>query len=118
MAVVYTEILKNTPLLVVLFVIYFGLPTIHVVLSPLIAGSLALTVCYAAYLSEIFRAGLQGVPNGQREAGYAVGLSTVAIYWNIICNSRIGSTGIMEEPRNWTPTWRRLAKCLGLQCTN
>ena len=83
-ALVYTEILKNTPLLVVLFVIYFGLPTIGLVLDPLIAGSLALTVCYAAYLSEIFRAGLQGVPAGQREAGYAVGLTTAAIYWNII----------------------------------
>jgi polar amino acid transport system permease protein len=83
-AVVYTELLKNTPLLVVMFIIYFGLPSVGIVLSRLIAGSLALTVCYAAYLSEIFRAGLQGVPNGQREAGYAVGLSTVAIYWYII----------------------------------
>jgi polar amino acid transport system permease protein len=83
-AVVYTELLKNTPLLVVLYIIYFGLPSVGILFDRLIAGSLALTVCYAAYLSEIFRAGLQGVPNGQREAGYAVGLSTFAVYWNII----------------------------------
>jgi polar amino acid transport system permease protein len=83
-AVAYTELFKNTPLLVVLLVTYFGLPNVGIILSRLIAGSLALTLCYAAYLSEIFRAGLQGVPNGQREAGYAVGLSTFAVYWNII----------------------------------
>ncbi len=83
-AVVYTELLKNTPLLVVLFIIYFALPSIHIILTTLVAGSLALTLCYAAYLSEIFRGGLQGVPVGQREAGQAVGLSTFAIYWNII----------------------------------
>jgi polar amino acid transport system permease protein len=83
-AIAYTELLKNTPLLVVMFVVYFGLPSAGIVLSRLIAGSLALTVCYAAYLSEIFRAGLQGVPDGQREAGYALGLSTFATYWNII----------------------------------
>jgi polar amino acid transport system permease protein len=83
-AIAYTELLKNTPLLVVLFVIYFGLPSVGIILSRLISGGLALTLCYAAYLSEIFRAGLQGVPNGQREAGYALGLSTARVYWNII----------------------------------
>lgn len=83
-AIVYTELLKNLPLLVIVFIIYFGLPTFGIVLSPLLAGSLALTVAYASYLSEIFRGGLQGVPPGQREAGYAVGLSTLAIYRHIV----------------------------------
>lgn len=83
-AIAYTEIFKNTPLLVVLFVIYFGLTQFHIVMGTLVAGALALTLCYASYFSEIFRAGLQGVPSGQREAGYSVGLSTAAIYWNVI----------------------------------
>jgi polar amino acid transport system permease protein len=83
-AIVYTEIFRNSPLLVVIFVIYFGLPAIGIVMSTLVAGCLSMSLFFASYLSEIFRAGLEGVPQGQREAGYAAGLSTVAIYRHIV----------------------------------
>lgn len=83
-AVIYTEIFKNSPLLVVIFAIYFGLPTVGVTLPPLVAGCLSMTLFFAAYLSEIYRAGLEGVPPGQKEAGYAAGLSTSTIYRHII----------------------------------
>jgi polar amino acid transport system permease protein len=53
-AVIYTELFKNSPLLVVIFVIYFGLPNIGLVLSPLIAGCLSMTLFFSSYLSEIF----------------------------------------------------------------
>lgn len=83
-AIVYTEIFKNSPLLVIIFVIYFGLPQIGMVLPTLAAGTLSMVVFFAAYLSEIFRAGLEGVPPGQKEAGYAAGLSTTMIYRHIV----------------------------------
>lgn len=83
-AIFYTEALKNVPLLVVIFVVYFGLPSFHVLLSPLVGGIVALGVYYAAYLSEIFRGGLEGVPRGQYEAACAAGLSTATMYRHIV----------------------------------
>lgn len=75
-AQLYTEIFKNLPLITEIFILYFGLASVGVKLSAFEAGSLALSLFYGAYLSEIFRAGLQGVHPGQREAAYALGLSS------------------------------------------
>lgn len=83
-AYAYTELFKNTPLLVIVFIYYYGLPSIGVVLDPLTAGSLALATFYAAYLSEIFRAGIEGISGGQREAGKAVGLTGTQIYRYVV----------------------------------
>jgi His/Glu/Gln/Arg/opine family amino acid ABC transporter permease subunit len=71
----YVEVVKNVPLLTLLFIIYFGLPSAGLRLSGFAAGSAALVLFYAAYMSEVFRGGLQGVDVGQREAGQAMGLS-------------------------------------------
>lgn len=72
---VYVELFRNTPLLIQLFILYFGLPQVGVSLSPLACGLLALTLYTAAYNVEIFRAGLEAVPKGQHEAAQATGLS-------------------------------------------
>ncbi len=80
----YVELFKNIPLLTEIFVIYFGLASIGLVLSPFVAGSVALILFYGAYLSEIFRGAIEGVSPGQREAGLAVGLSPAHIYIAII----------------------------------
>src|SRR5690242_5263301 len=69
----YTEVFKNVPLLAIIFLMYFGLGSIGVRLSVFVAGSLSLVIFYAAYLSEIFRAAIAGVPPGQREAAQALG---------------------------------------------
>lgn len=74
LAEAYTELLKNVPMLTVMFVIYFGLGESHIKLSSFEAGTISLAASYGAYLSEIFRAALQGVSRHQREAAQAIGL--------------------------------------------
>lgn len=74
-AAVYVEVIRNTPVLLQMFVAYFVLPSAGLRLSPVQAGVLALGVNAGAYLTEIFRAGIQAVPRGQREAARVLDLS-------------------------------------------
>jgi len=76
-AAVYVEVFRNTPVLLQMFVAYFALPSAGLRLSPVEAGVLALGVNVGAYLTEIFRAGIQAVPAGQREAARVLALSPV-----------------------------------------
>ncbi|WP_146585222.1 amino acid ABC transporter permease [Puniceibacterium confluentis] len=69
------EVLRGTPFLVQIFLLYFGGPYIGLRLDPVTAGLLGLSVYGAAYYSEIFRAGYQSVPPGHVEAAECVGLS-------------------------------------------
>lgn len=71
----YVSFIRGTPLLVQIFVIYYGLPSFGVTLSPLLGGVLALTLNAAAYLSETMRASILSVPRGQREAALSLGLT-------------------------------------------
>ena len=71
----YTWVIRGTPLLVQLFVWYFGLPSIGIELNAFVAGVFALSLCEGAYISEIFRAGIQSVDKGQREAAYSLGMT-------------------------------------------
>ena len=81
---VYVELFRNTPLLIQLFIFYFGLPQIGISLSPFTCGLLALTLYTAAYNVEIFRSGLEAVPRGQHEAARATGLSPLHEAMHII----------------------------------
>jgi polar amino acid transport system permease protein len=83
-AAAYVELFKNVPLLTWLFLIYFGLPSVDILLPSFVAGSLALILFYGAYLGEIFRGGLQGVEVGQSEAAQAMGLTSRQLYWYVI----------------------------------
>ncbi|CAB1251116.1 amino acid ABC transporter permease [Clostridium sp. MT-14] len=71
----YTWAFRGTPLLLQLFFAYFGLPVIGIRLSPLAAAGLAFTINYAAYLAEIFRAGIESIDKGQYEASRVLGMS-------------------------------------------
>jgi polar amino acid transport system substrate-binding protein len=73
---VYVEVLRGTPLLLQLWVIYFLLPEIHVRLDPFWAGVIGLAMNYSAYEAENYRAGLLAIPKGQMEAALALGMST------------------------------------------
>jgi polar amino acid transport system permease protein len=73
-ATVYVEVIRGIPLLVQLFYIYYALGRI-VQVPRLVAAVTAMTVCYGAYLGEIFRAGIQSIPKGQMEAALALGMS-------------------------------------------
>ncbi|HTU03335.1 MAG TPA: amino acid ABC transporter permease, partial [Candidatus Sulfotelmatobacter sp.] len=71
----YVEVFRNTPLLIQIFIVYFGLPQLGLRLSPFLSGLSALTLYTAAYNVEIFRSGLEAVPKGQHEAAHSTGLS-------------------------------------------
>jgi polar amino acid transport system substrate-binding protein len=71
----YVEILRGTPLMLQLFVLFFLLPELDVSLPPLAAGIIGLAVNYSAYEAEIYRAGLQAVPVGQMEAALTLGMT-------------------------------------------
>ena len=74
----YVEVFRNTPLLIQIFIVYFGLPQLGLKLSPFLSGLSALVFYAAAYNTEIFRAGLEAVPRGQLEAARSLGLSAPA----------------------------------------
>ena len=83
-AAVYTEFFKNIPLLVIVFVIYFGLATSGIKLDAFSSGTIALILFYGAYLSEIFRAAMNGVDHGQTEGAQALGMKSTAIFFQVI----------------------------------
>ncbi|WP_211443622.1 amino acid ABC transporter permease [Collimonas humicola] len=74
-ATVYVSLMRGTPLLVQIFVIYYGLPSIGISFSPLTAGILALSLNAGAYLSESLRGAILGVHGGQWSASYSLGLN-------------------------------------------
>jgi polar amino acid transport system substrate-binding protein len=71
----YVELIRGTPLMLQLFVLFYVLPRIGLTLHPLVAGIAGLAINYSAYEAEIYRAGLQAVPVGQMEAALALGMS-------------------------------------------
>jgi polar amino acid transport system permease protein len=73
-ATIYVEVIRGIPLLVQLFYIYYALGRI-IRVPRLVAAVTAMTVCYGAYMGEIFRAGIQSIPKGQMEAALALGMS-------------------------------------------
>ncbi|KAB2684538.1 MULTISPECIES: amino acid ABC transporter permease [Brucella/Ochrobactrum group] len=80
----YIEIIRNTPFLVQIFFIFFGLPSAGLRLSPNSAALLALVVNFGAYGTEIIRAGIESIHKGQVEAGTALGLSKLQVFRYVI----------------------------------
>ena len=76
----YIWIIRGTPLLVQLYVVFYGLPSIGIVLPAFPSAVFCLAVNEGAYMAESMRAALEAVPKGQLEAGYCVGMS----YWQIM----------------------------------
>ncbi|ANS76752.1 ABC transporter permease [Paenibacillus yonginensis] len=72
---VYVSIIRGTPLLVQIFIVYYGLVDYGLTLGPLTAAYVALSVNVGAYLSETFRGAIQSIPKGQTEAAYATGMT-------------------------------------------
>ncbi len=69
----YTSFFRGIPLLMQIYLIYLGLPQLGFVIDAVPAGILALTLCYGAYMTEIFRAGIQSIDKGQWEASRSIG---------------------------------------------
>lgn len=75
LATFYTSLFRGLPLLMQIYIIYLGLPQVGYVIGAVPAGILALSLCYGAYMTEIFRAGIESIPRGQTEGATALGLS-------------------------------------------
>jgi len=71
----FVEFVRDTPLLVQLFFLYFGLPVFGISLSALVTGIIGIGLNYSAYTAEVYRAGIEGVPRGQWEAARALNFS-------------------------------------------
>lgn len=80
----YVEVIRNTPLLVQVFIVYFGIATLGIRVSANMAAVIALVVNVGAYTSEIVRAGLESVHKSQLEAADCLGLSRPQIYWHVV----------------------------------
>jgi len=75
LAVTYIEIIRGTPLLIQLYLIYYGLPNVGIRLNAFVAAVIGLGLNYAAYEAENYRAGIQAIPRGQLEAALSLGMS-------------------------------------------
>jgi polar amino acid transport system permease protein len=80
----YVEVMRNTPLLVILYLIYFALPATGLRLSSFTAALIGLSLNSAGYMAEIFRAGLAAVAHGQFEAAASQGMSAAQTYRHVI----------------------------------
>lgn len=84
LAIGYIELIRGTPLLIQMFIIYLGLPQVGVVFSPLIAAMTAIGINTAAYQAEYFRGGIRAVRAGQTAAGRAIGLTRLQTIRHIV----------------------------------
>jgi len=80
----YVELIRGTPLLVQLFLIYYGLPDIGIVFHPILAAGIALGMNTSAYQAEYFRGAIQSIPAGQMIAARSLGIGKLASVWYII----------------------------------
>ncbi len=80
----YVELIRNTPFLIQLFFIFFGLPSLGVQMSELAAANLAMIVNLGAYSCEIVRAGIQATPRGQFEAGASLAMTPFETFWHVV----------------------------------
>lgn len=85
----YVEVIRNTPLLVQVFLVYFGLASLGLKVPANAAAALALVVNVVAYTCEIVRAGLESIHRSQVEAAECLGMSRAQIYWHVILRPAI-----------------------------
>ena len=80
----YVEVIRNTPLLVQIFLVYFGLASFGLKLEAVTVAMAALTINVGAYASEIMRAGFDSIHKGQLEAAECLALSKRQVYWHVV----------------------------------
>lgn len=80
----YVELIRNTPFIVQLFFVFFGLPSLGVKLSPEAASVIAMVVNLGAYAAEIVRAGIEATPRGQIEAAFSLALDRWQVFTRVV----------------------------------
>jgi cystine transport system permease protein len=83
-ALVYVSFMRGTPLLVQLFLIYYGLPQFGIRLNPVPSALIGFSLSVGAYTSEILRAAISSIDLGQREAAMSMGMNRFQIMWRIV----------------------------------
>jgi polar amino acid transport system permease protein len=83
-AATYVEVLRNTPCMLQIFVVYFALPSFGLKFDNVVAGEIALALNVGAYMTEVFRAGIQSISSGQIEAAASLGLSGTQIFRHVV----------------------------------
>jgi polar amino acid transport system permease protein len=81
---IYVEAIRNTPLLVQIFLVYFGLASLGVKVPAFTAAILAMVINVGAYTTEIMRAGIESIHRSQLEAAECLALSRMQIYWHVV----------------------------------
>jgi polar amino acid transport system permease protein len=76
---IYVQVLRGTPVLLQLFYLYYVLPFAGIQLNAWVAGIIGMSAAYSAYLSEIYRAGIEAIDRGQTEAALSLGMSRVQV---------------------------------------
>ena len=87
---VYVELIRNTPFIVQLCFIFFGLPSLGVKLTPEIASVLAMVINLGAYAAEIVRAGIEGTPKGQIEAARSLAMNEWQVFVRVVLPPALG----------------------------
>lgn len=82
---IYIELSRNTPLLIQLFFLYFGLPKLGILLDSKTCAIVGLVFLGGSYMAEAFRSGLEAVERVQKEAGLSLGMSERQVFWHVIC---------------------------------
>lgn len=81
---VLVDLIRSTPLLVQLYVIYYVLPNYGLLLTPFVTGVIGLGIHYSTYLSEVYRSGIDAIPKGQWEAADCLGLTKLQTWVKIV----------------------------------
>ncbi len=83
LVLIYIELSRNTPLLIQLFFLYYGLPKLGLTLDGFTCGIIGLTFLGGSYMAEVFRAGLEGVSKGQIDSAKSIGLSPIQVFYHV-----------------------------------
>jgi len=89
---IYIELSRNTPLLIQLFFLYFGLPKLGIVLSSEACGIIGLIFLGGSYMAEGFRSGIDNVPRIQRETAYSLGMTRTQTFWQVILPQAVATS--------------------------
>lgn len=90
---VYLYLVRGVPLLVLLFAMYYALPYAGVQIEPVTGGIVVIAIYFAAFMTEVFRAAVLSVPQGQWEAGRAIGLTTRRIFIDVVLHQALRAAG-------------------------
>ena len=96
LAIVYTDIFRGIPTILLVYLVGFGVPALDVsgpLSEPVVLGGIALTLSYGAYVSEVYRAGLNSVHRGQRDAALAIGLTEASALRYVILPQAVRRVG-------------------------